>query len=273
MNTIKCPSCHVNINAYTSVCDFCGYEFRNFGANYAVKELSYHLDKVVTECEKKVYKGCNDEESARRYDIAVKQKNVIKNFPIPRIREDLFEMLYYIHPKTKVGFFSDRTTAAWRSKFTEILNKIKVAYASDEKILSELERFESEHKLSLFGRAILLFKSLSDGVRVLGLFVFFFFLAVTLLAFSSSSTFSNMPSDAEQNRLKKIESEIIQDIKENNFDDTDLLLAQLEWSIIEDGEPFELPWINQQDKYQQKRDFWKNKKSELQNLIEKRKNK
>ncbi len=273
----KCPSCNANVNSFSSVCGDCGYEFRNIGANNSVKELSNRLDRVVNECEAKSYehmvgRGYGDEETARQDDIAVKQKNVIRNFPIPQTREDLFEMLYFIHPKTKVGLSADKNTSAWRSKFTEILNRAKVAYASDKKILSELERFETEHKISVFGRAVLLYKSLNGSARaMLGLLLMFVFCAGGLGLYE---LFGKSEINTEQNRLKQIESEIMQDIKSKNFNDAELLLNQLEWTITEDREKnFLDDVIKHRDKYQDKRDFWENKKSELQNLIEQSKNK
>jgi hypothetical protein len=273
----KCPSCNANVNSFSSVCGDCGYEFRNIGANNSVKELSNRLDRVVIKCEAKSYehmvgRGYGDEETAKQDDIAIKQKSVIKNFPIPQTREDLFEMLYFIHPKTKVGFSSDKNTSAWRNKFTEILNRAKVAYASDKKILSELERFETEHKISVLGRVVLFYNNLNGSARAMFALILIFILCGGGLGLYE--LFGKSEIKTEQNRLKQIESEILQDIKEKNFDDAELLLNQLEWTITEDREKnFLDDVIKHRDKYQDKRDFWENKKSELQILIEQNKNK
>lgn len=145
----KCPSCNANVNSFSSVCGDCGYEFRNIGANNSVKELSNRLDRVVNECETKSYKhmvgrGYGDEETARRDDIAAKQKYVIKNFPVPNTREDILELLHFIQPKVEVGFRADKNVFDWRNKYREIINRAKASYRSDKKMLDDLIGLEND---------------------------------------------------------------------------------------------------------------------------------
>jgi len=149
----KCPSCNAQINSFTSVCGDCGYEFRNIGANNSVKDLSQKLDQVVSECGAKSYKhmvgrGYGDEETARRDDIAAKQKYVIKNFPVPNTREDILELLYFIQPKIEIGFRADKNVFDWRSKYREIINRAKTSYRSDKKVLEEIAQMENNLKNS-----------------------------------------------------------------------------------------------------------------------------
>lgn len=149
----KCPSCNAPVNSFSSVCGDCGYEYRNIGANNSVKELSQRLDKVVSECEIKSYKhmvgrGYGDEETARRDDIAAKQKYVIKNFPVPNTREDMLELLHFIQPKIEIGFRADKNVFDWRNKYREIINRAKSSFRSDKKMLDELIQLETDLKKS-----------------------------------------------------------------------------------------------------------------------------
>jgi hypothetical protein len=128
---------------FSSVCGDCGYEFRNIGANNSVKELSNRLDRVVNECEAKSYKhmvgrGYGDEETARRDDIAAKQKFVIKNFPVPKTREDIFELLYFIQPKIEIGFRQTRMFLIGEINLREILSRAKSSSDRSDKNWNDL---------------------------------------------------------------------------------------------------------------------------------------
>lgn len=167
----KCPSCNAPINSFSSVCSDCGYEFRNIGANNSVKSLSEKLEKVVSECEIKSYehmvgRGYGDEETARRDDIAAKQKFVIKNFPVPNTREDILELLYFIQPKIEIGFRADKNVFDWRSKYREIANRAKSSFRSDKKMLDEINQLQTDlNKIKPVGYIVCLYSTTSAGFK------------------------------------------------------------------------------------------------------------
>ena len=163
----KCPACNAIVNSFSSVCDSCGYEFRNTGANKSVIDLSNKLDEIVVECERKSYKhmigrGYGDEETARRDDIASKQKYVIKNFPVPNTRDDLMELLNYIQPKIEFGMRADKNVFDWRSKYKEIINRAKSSFHSDQNMLIELNSLQAElNNRNAFGYIVCLYSTSS----------------------------------------------------------------------------------------------------------------
>ena len=184
----QCPSCNAPVNSFSSVCSDCGYEFRNIGANHSVKSLSEKLEKVVAECEIKSYehmvgRGYGDEESARRDDIAAKQKFVIKNFPVPNTREDILELLYFIQPKIEIGFRADKNVFDWRNKYREIANRGKSSFQSDKKMLDEINQLQTDlNKIKPIGYIVCLYSTSSAGFKwvlhMLGLMTLFGILAL-----------------------------------------------------------------------------------------------
>ena len=167
----KCPACNAIANSFSSVCGDCGYEFRNTGANISVKELSEKLNGVVADCERKSYehmvgRGYGDEETARRDDIAAKQKYVIKNFPVPNTRDDLMELLKYIEPKIELGMRADKNVFDWRNKYKEIISRAKSSYRTDKNILSELNTLQSElNNKNPFSYIVCLYATSSAGFK------------------------------------------------------------------------------------------------------------
>ena len=271
-----CPGCQQIVAAFSSTCSNCGFEFRNIEANKSVETLSRKLEEVITECEKKSYKnmvgrGYGNEEEARKDDIIAKQRDVIKNFPIPNTREDILELLHFISPKTKVSFTSDRNLTAWRNKFSEIISRGKTAFSNDKKLFAEIEKFENQQKVSGFHKGILLLSGLYSTARsAVGLVVIFL---VVGLGFGLYNLFGNSEIKKEETRLKGVETEITQEIRDKKFDEATILLNQLEWSVTENREKTIVDdYIKTKDKYQDQKDYWNNKKVELEKLIEDNKN-
>ena len=210
----KCPACGAMITAFTSVCVECGYEYRDIEANKCVQLLSSKLEEVVSFCEDKSYehmigRGYGDEESARKDDITSKQKEIIKNFPVPNTRDDIMELLHFISPKTKVGFGSDKNVTAWRGKFSEVINRAKIAFKTDSKILSEIEEFEKQQKSSIFLIAVSKFNELSRKLKIIVIVAIF-----CAIYFGSTGIYSYV-SDNLKSTDKEIKTESNQPIKTN----------------------------------------------------------
>ena len=237
----KCPACNAIIISFSSVCQDCGYEFRNIGANNSVKHLSEKLENVVIECNKMSFMDNNiiarmvdskeQQDERREVEILERQKQVIKNFPIPNTREDILELLYFISPKTKVGFTSDKNVSAWRNKFSEIINRAKIAYASDNKTLLEIAKFENQQKSSTILSVISKFNELpkkTKKVVILVIVSVIFFGGMGIL-FPHLSSSHDKGIDKEKVKLEQIVEKINTSIKEKNYGEAEVLANQLKW--------------------------------------------
>ena len=176
----KCPACNALINSFSSLCEECGYEFRNIEVNKFVKSLSEKLEKVVSDCELKSYEhlvgsGYSDEESARKSDIIYKHKFVIKNFPIPNTKEDILELLFFIQPKTELGLRADKNVFEWRSKYKEILTRAKSSFRSSKSSINEISQMEVEFKkVNLFSLIITIYLSFNTFLKTIIAFILVF---------------------------------------------------------------------------------------------------
>ena len=105
----KCPQCGEVIDSFTAVCPSCGYELRGASTTNAVKEFAAKLDNVTTEYQK---------------------ENIIRNFPIPNTKEDIFEFMILassnIDERPNKEVFN-----AWIAKFEQCYQKAKLSFKQD----------------------------------------------------------------------------------------------------------------------------------------------
>ncbi len=180
----KCPSCGAIAESFSTNCGECGYEFRNIEANTSVKLLSSKLESIVIEYDKLSFTENNifgkftdnkEKQSERRnIEILERQREAIKNFPIPNTREDILELLYFILPKTKLGFTSDKNVNAWRYKFSEVINRAKIAFNNDKKTLDLILSYEKNIDNSFILKIVSQFNSLSKKAKITIVIIIFF---------------------------------------------------------------------------------------------------
>lgn len=129
-NISKCPACGALRESMSTQCPICDYEFRDSTA-IAISELNDRFDKLR---ELKL--------SARAYE---KQYiDIVKNFPVPHVREELFDILIYVQPKAL-----DKDSAirkAWGLRQKEVIERAKIAFGNNSKTLAIIDRYESELK-------------------------------------------------------------------------------------------------------------------------------
>lgn len=105
----KCPNCGEVLNSFVAACPACGYELRGSSATGAVKEFASKLDNAATEFQK---------------------ANIIRNFPIPNTKEDIFEFMILAssniddHPNKDVF-------DAWIAKFEQCYDKARLTFKQD----------------------------------------------------------------------------------------------------------------------------------------------
>ena len=190
-DTKKCPQCGHVINGVEAVCPECGYAFSNIDANAHTVSLSEKLQAISEECYAKDYskpakakkhKFWDDddddddddeyyEDDKRANEINKRQSEVIKSFPIPTTKADLFELMSLLWPSAKKGRYDINSHVefmgdweytcmlqdAYVSKYEECLTKIKILFPNDPLFASfiqeELKKQEAQStkKRGLFG--------------------------------------------------------------------------------------------------------------------------
>lgn len=123
----KCPNCGDILDAYESVCETCGYERRGAKANSSVSEFSEQLNNASSENQK---------------------VDIIRNFPIPNNKEDIFEFMILASSNIDDGP-NKEVFDAWIAKFNQCYQKAKLSFKQESdfiKIQSIYEKTQTDIK-------------------------------------------------------------------------------------------------------------------------------
>jgi len=108
----KCPSCGEVLNSFVARCPSCGYEVRDARASNYVSEFSLRLSQTIS----------NEEKS-----------NLIRNFPIPNNKEDIYELL--ILASTNIGgLLALNVSEAWVVKVDQCYQKATLLFGNDDEL-------------------------------------------------------------------------------------------------------------------------------------------
>ncbi len=154
----KCPNCGDILDAYESVCETCGYERRGAKATSSVTELAKKIEAIEASREpikqgafKTLYFG-------RALTKTDEQKiSLIKNFPIPNTKEDLFEFLVLSASNIDMEVYDEGNqlkknsaravvSEAWRAKFEQAYQKAKLVFVNDPKLTEIHNLYKSTNK-------------------------------------------------------------------------------------------------------------------------------
>ena len=124
----KCPACGALRPALAAQCPECGYDFVNTNC------------KVINELNAKFEALQSTQFAGVGY--ASNQIEIIKAFAIPQIKEELLDLLIYIQPKALDK--NSRVTQEWRLRQKEVIQRMKMAFANDRKVLATVAEYESE---------------------------------------------------------------------------------------------------------------------------------
>lgn len=106
----KCPNCGEAIDAFTANCPSCGYEFRGSKAASSVQRFASELSQA-NEMQKKV--------------------SIIRNFPIPNTKEDIFEFMLLASSNIS-GEQNKSIFDAWLVKFNQSYQKARLVIRDAE---------------------------------------------------------------------------------------------------------------------------------------------
>lgn len=121
----KCPNCGETLQSFLAFCPSCGYELRGSSTTNAIKEFTAKLNNTTTEYQK---------------------ANIIRNFPIPNTKEDIFEFMILassnIDERPNKEVFD-----AWIAKFEQCYQKAKLSFKQESDFVKIQAIYEKTRKI------------------------------------------------------------------------------------------------------------------------------
>lgn len=142
----KCPNCGEVLNSFVTNCPACGYELRDSKNSSAVEELSRKLEEIEqnrdrTKVSTKILGAFNLSDGLTKTD---EQKiSLIRNFPIPNTKEDLYEFLILSKSNIEIDLYENTQiksarlaiSDAWKAKFEQAYQKAKLLLKNDDRMI------------------------------------------------------------------------------------------------------------------------------------------
>ncbi len=133
----KCPNCGETLRSFETICPTCNFELRGAKGSNAVKDLAEKLERATSEKQKII---------------------VIKNFPIPNTKEDIFEFMILASSNFDSSYYAahlneEDISDAWLSKIEQCYQKAKISFGahsdfeSIEKIYSDIKNSCEKEKI------------------------------------------------------------------------------------------------------------------------------
>lgn len=167
-NVKKCPNCGETVEAMAVKCNACGYEFRNVEALKSSQMLANKLEEIDLHYRKGLGAlGLNEMKQLGEKATAV------KNFPIPTTKEDLLDFAITMQSRWNSEAF-DILRSAYKAKYDECINKIKMLFPNEPAVQGLLEQYEKDKK------------KISPKTKTLigiGLFMLFIIILMILIVF------------------------------------------------------------------------------------------
>ena len=139
----KCPGCGEVLDSFISKCLTCGLEIRSINSNNTVKELSIKLADIEKNRKSSRLPGMlkmYDASSMMSVNEIDEQKiNLIKTFPIPNTKEDIFEFCLLAYSNIDSDAYSNHlrysskmVSEAWISKLEHVYEKSKLLLKGED---------------------------------------------------------------------------------------------------------------------------------------------
>ena len=97
----KCPSCGAALPPFTAVCPSCGHEIQDKKVSEVIRDFTREIKQAATK---------------------EQQLQIIKNYPIPNTKEDIFEFMLLSVTNITDGL-NQELCNAWKSKFEQCYKK------------------------------------------------------------------------------------------------------------------------------------------------------
>lgn len=146
-NIKTCPACGASIKSLDLLCEDCGHEFTNANANTTIKNLEL---KIETERAKYIKKNSEaeggDDWAGQKFNEE-ELPRILKNYPIPNTKEDLFEALSFMSSKVISSTDTENEEInAYHAKALEIITKLHFIPNIEPSILDRVKEIEMKMK-------------------------------------------------------------------------------------------------------------------------------
>lgn len=174
----KCPSCGAIVPALAGSCPECGYEFSGIDANLSSQKLSDLLLKADEEYNERLSKirGWNILDTEIKQEKLTeadqqKKEQIIRSFPIPSTKSDLFEFITSLKPKISGNA---QCSDAYFEKYLECIDKARIMFPEDKKLMLLVEEEDKYRQKRIFSRLKkhLVFPAACIGMILLVLLLF-----------------------------------------------------------------------------------------------------
>lgn len=147
-NIKTCPACGASIKSLDLLCEDCGHEFTNANANTTIKNLEL---KIETERAKYIKKNSEaeggDDWAGQKFNEE-ELPRILKNYPIPNTKEDLFEALSFMSSKVISSTDTENEEInAYHAKALEIITKLQFIPNIEPSILDRVKEIEMKMKM------------------------------------------------------------------------------------------------------------------------------
>jgi predicted RNA-binding Zn-ribbon protein involved in translation (DUF1610 family) len=133
-NIKVCPACGENIQSLMLNCPSCGHEMTNKESNKSINKLLSKLENAIK---------LEDD-----LDIDETHARIISNFPIPIVKEDLYEFILFSRSKLGLDMFEDDIAKAWRKKLGESIGKAIISFPKSSDEYQQIIQFNEEFVIS-----------------------------------------------------------------------------------------------------------------------------
>lgn len=118
----KCRNCGETLKSFETICPTCGYELRDTYASAAIRAFAEKMEQLQ-----------QNGKSKDKNNII----NLIRTFPVPNTKEDLFEFIILAGANIREDRYGDlpkykqEISDAWGAKFEQAYNKARIAFGDD----------------------------------------------------------------------------------------------------------------------------------------------
>lgn len=232
---IKCPSCGEIWDAFILKCPTCGYELRGARSNQALSELFAKLETIDLQPDNNVrlkkHNNSNEITEKEKQKIAL-----IRNFPIPNTREDLYEFLIMASSNidtehiegvndSSLSEGDKAISEAWRAKYEQAYHKANISFGQLPEFQELNIKFTNkinkhEHKKNMYRKGMAIFIVVYIIASILGM---------SYMMVDTSR--KQKIVDAENERLELLLEDIQECIQDGDFSKARALCTALTFNV------------------------------------------
>jgi len=190
----KCPNCGEVLKAFILNCPACGYELRNTGSSYSIKEFTSKLNEIDV---KDGSQGATSVFRNKASEAFIKKISLIQQFTIPNNKEDITEFFMLAYSNIDVDIYGlkgnspllskqRKLSDAWLSMLHQTYQKALIVFGTSDEFGHFENLYDDLCKKIKKKRKQLPIYFIVSIIVVIVLFVLFFYLLANAKDISNS---------------------------------------------------------------------------------------